>query len=926
MSLLLGNFRSILPKQDDLIAALITCSTDIIIGTETWLSDDTPDSHLSFHPEYNIFRKDRKTSRGGGVLIAVRKSFHSVHVPVPPSSIETCWALVRSAASQSSCVLIGACYRPPNSNTEFLTTLQAELEYIHCSYPRVPTIMAGDFNFPGIDWLNNQVDSSSSIKNECNNFLHLLGTFSLQQMVKEPTRGEAILDIVCTTHPDSITVNVLDEISDHKLVQFNFDFISTFSKNSRQHKFIFDYSKANMSAINEFLNESLARDEHNFRSRTVEQNWIIFKEALLYVRNHFVPKLRIYPSIQSPWFTRNVKRIIGKKKRAFKAAQRSNHSDAWQKYKQASRICKVEIKKAKAGFFNKTLPTLLKDNPKQFWNTINPNKRNDSKNHASTNRPSLLEIAESHNTAFSSVFTTESSLPPPHVTSHPECAVMPDILITLEGVVRAIQRLPNRCSPGPDQISSKLLKLTVTQSSSFLCKLFQQSIDENLLPGDWKLAFVVPIFKAGDHTDFSNYRPISLTSIPCKILEHILYTQIMQHLSSNNLLFPNQHGFQRGKSCESQLFEFITDLHTSIHSGNQTDAVFVDFSKAFDLVPHQRLVSKLHSFYLNNSTILWIQNFLLNRSQCVTIHDIVSSSVPVTSGVPQGSVLGPLLFLMYVNDIPDFISSKIRFYADDCVLYREIKDCNDSILLQNDLNSVSSWCSKWLMRVNTEKTKVMTFTSVRSPLSCDYYISGSNIGRTDHYKYLGVILTSNLSWNAHIDHITNKASKTLGLLRKSLYMATWETKLMAYNSFVRPQLEYAAIIWNPHQMYLKKSLDAVQNRAIRFILRNYTHQSITLLRNNLKLPTLEQRRENFLLQHFFKLYHGASTFRYLHIKPANHISPRTDHPLKVFLPFARTNMYKYSPLVLAIKLWNNLPCNTAVISDYDAFCNALSQL
>lgn len=320
-------------------------------------------------------------------------------------------------------------------------------------------------------------------------------------------------------------------------------------------------------------------------------------------------------------------------------------------------------------YFNSTLPTLLKTDPKKFWHTVNPKQTNSvpALKSADGSLLSLSECAETLNNHFSTVFTEElpinESLNLAGIAiSHP----FSEIAITANGVACAINRLSPSTSPGPDGIT-KLLELTIDKSSFFLALIFQQSLDSGCIP-DWRIAELTSIFKSGDSSSPCNYRPISITSVCCKILEHILYSQIMTHLNLNNLL-ESQHGFRRNRSCQTQLFELITDLHTSLHS-SYIDAIFIDMSKAFDRVPHKRLMLKIRNLQLDLNTTRWIEAFLNNRTQSVKINNFLSKSMRVKSRVPKGSVLGPLLFLIYINDIAN-IDSHIRLFADDCGLQND---------------------------------------------------------------------------------------------------------------------------------------------------------------------------------------------------------------------------------------------------------------
>lgn len=399
---------------------------------------------------------------------------------------------------------------------------------------------------------------------------------------------------------------------------------------------------------------------------------------------------------------------------------------------------------------------------------------------------------------------------------------------------------------------------------------------------------------------------------------------MMSHIYINKLFFENQHGFRYKKSCQTQLFELVSDLHSSMHALQYTDAIFIDFAKAFDRVPHKRLLSKIRKLQLNDQITTWIENFLSNRYQRVIINEFSSSTTRVLSGVPQGSVLGPLLFLVYINDIAANIGSTIRLFADDCVVYRQITSHDDVHALQADLIKLTEWCHRWQMEINVEKTKHISFSTLANTPRNSYTIDNLQIEQVDCFKYLGVFFTSDLAWDTHVEYITKKAFKKLGLLKRRLSLANAETKKHAYTSLIRTSLEYASIIWHPNSSTLNKRLESVQNKAARFILSSYSSfNSVSLLKRKLNLLNLDTRRKFLRLSFFHSLYFGDSSFAATHILPAHHISTRVDHIHKVSPIFARTVKYQTSPLLLSITEWNALPECIVAIREPASFQKAL---
>ena len=284
---------------------------------------------------------------------------------------------------------------------------------------------------------------------------------------------------------------------------------------------------------------------------------------------------------------------------------------------------------------------------------------------------------------------------------------MPKFKITVQGVTKLLEGLNGGKASGPDELPNLILKNAANEISPFLKIIFDQSLQTGKLPDDWVEANVAPVFKKGDRHSPANYRPISLTCVCAKLLEHIICKQIMSHFSENKILTPVQHGFRSKHSCESQLLITTDEFIQNFESKTQTDVVVLDFSKAFDVVPHQRLLHKLDHYGIRGTTINWIQNFLTNRTQKVVVDGSSSESARVRSGVPQGTVLGPLLFLTYINDLPSTVSSQVRLFADDCLLYRPIKCRADQEQLQRDLSALQDWADRWGMCFNPSKCSVL---------------------------------------------------------------------------------------------------------------------------------------------------------------------------------------------------------------------------
>ena len=939
LKVLVINCRDMKGKKPLLESVLDATDADIITGTESWLTDDIKSNEL-FPPGYNSFRKDRPQGKeGGGVFILTNAKFDSdepVDLKSRPTD-ELLWVRVKVKGERS--LYIGSFYRPPRmTDPEYFQALEETLARIP---PDAHVWLGGDFNLAGVDWGLQSTTTDACLPACCKRLISISQDFFLDQVVRSPTRTTEdtanILDLFFTNNSTLVNrVELLPGISDHDIV-FVETSLSPILKQCLPRKAHL-YHKADFESFKQdLLTSDLANCDTEMLS--VEEYWNQFKKLISDLMAAHVPSKTIKnrPNFK-PWISSKIKRILRKVKSVYKKARNSNSQRLHEKYKKlkadSQRLQRTAYWKYINSLFESSDQTDIPTAQKKFWNYIKSLKKDCTGVSALKENGALYSDPKSKanilNRQYESVFTKEdkTNVPIPDGVPYPD---MPDIEIKLPGIEKLLRQLNPNKAAGPDNIPAKILKTCSLELAPLLSTLFTKTLKEGKIPSDWKEANVAAIFKKGDRNIASNYRPVSLTSIICKMQEHVIVSNVMNHLDEHDILTDCQHGFRSRRSCETQLLTLVHDLATSLDPGKQQiDLAVLDFSKAFDRVPHQRLLTKIHHYGIRGQTFKWIADFLSDRKQQVVVDGAVSDQAPVVSGVPQGTVLGPLLFLLFINDLPDNLECKTRLFADDCIVYQELRPksaLNDQAKLQRDLDRLAEWEKRWGMDFHPEKCNILSVTRLKQPYTFRYKLKGHVLENSTTTKYLGVNLTSNLCWSTHIDKSTKKANSVLGFIKRNIRTKNRDTKATAFKTLVRPHLEYCSSVWNPHTEKDKKKIEMVQRRAARYVLNDYnTTSSVSAMLEELGWETLESRRQKLQLTLFFKIVNNL-----VDIPAANYLtsapsSLRANHKLKFRHLSSKTDSLKFSFFPRTIPIWNSLPASVAEASDLASFKQRLQSL
>ena len=901
-------------KQGCFKAFIDDHNPDIIIACETEITKDTVDEDI-LPPKYESIRDD-KCDKKHGVLIAYKTDLVVEAVELIDKTSE--FVLAKLQVENGPDLYLGSFYRHTNMDPSSLNSLYDNLHKVmeEKGFPHM--IIAGDFNLPDVSWDTQTYHPKPQYGKTINTTaVNIMSDLSLTQLVSEPTRGNNILDVIFSSVPDLMdNVTVGPGISDHSAVFA--EAMLKVKRTKRPTRKVFLYSKADPAVLKSEIGafkDSFLKDasRHN-----ADDNWNCFRDGLMEVVRRVVPQKKVRSRQDLPWLDHHLRKKIKKKNRSHRRAKKAkpqNKSQRWKTYRKQQEDTQKSVKLAYDRYINSLFEDQETHRPsKRFYKTLKAKRRdqvgipplrgrNGTLDSTSKGKANLL------NAQYTSVFKDEDPSNIPDLGASPYRS-LPKINVSGNGVKKLLENLNPRKAVGPDFVPTQILKEFKEDIAPILQVIFQQSLDTGVVPEDWKTANVVGVFKKGDRHQPSNYRPVSLTCVSCKLLEHIVFRAVMDHVDFHKILKFFQHGFREKHSCETQLINTIEDLSRGLNNQQQLDLLILDFSKAFDLVGHQRLLKKLQFYGIRDTTLQWISSWLVERTQKVVVDGANSSASPVTSGVPQGTVLGPLQFILYINHINVNTTSSIRLFADDCLLYRHIRTAQDAEELQRDLTQLCRWADVWQMDFNATKCNILSVTRKKCPIRAVYSIRGVQLEQVVHNPYLGVELAADLDWGHHVKNVVPKAQRTLNLLRRNMWGCSRETKDIAYRTLVRPVLDYAGAAWDPFQANHIEGLEKIQRRAARFVTGRHSREdSVTDMLKDLQWRSLQERRLTSRLCMLHKTVNGNAACDLPHDVAAIPATTRSSHQQQYSVPPPRKDTYKFSFFPRTLRVWNLLPAH-----------------
>ena len=784
-------------------------------------------------------------------------------------------------------LLISSIYRSgsPDKAKELDKDLHSIIKTMSLKKDYSQILYAGDFNHPGIQWKESEDEDgelcitpeSTHNSNHCDAaFIECIEESLLQQHVTQPTRyrdnQSPTLDDLILTNDDQTLSDLQHKHhlgnSDHLMLSFNICF--NFDKPKMINKTKLNFHRTDIPKMRQMLNIDWKSE---IQDKSPEEAYNIFLNKYNQAVEECVPKscTKTSNKYEKPiWMKSETLKLIKKKHNSLTRYLNTNQQQDYDRYKEIRNKVTHKVKEDRMDFENR-LAREVKENVRAFWNYVNRSKKTrssipDLRQADGTFSTSDQQKAAALNHQFASVFTIEQIDNMPHASDLNIEHLLDNITVTEDKVKQKLLKLRADKAPGPDSVHPYVLK----QMADILCKplahIYNKSLSTQQLPNVWKTGNISAIFKKGDKTLPQNYRPVQLTSIVCKLLESIITESILQHLALNNLEDLHQHGFTHGKSTVTNLIQALNVWSEALSHGIPVDVIYLDYEKAFDKVPHKRLLQEVHRHGIRGTVYGWIAEFLNNRQQRVRINNEYSEYTTVLSGVPQGSVLGPTLFLLYVSQIPSLLKNFTSLFADDTKLFTYLLTLKEHIpetesdhtpfSLQTDMNLLTEWSEAYQMSFNLAKCHVLhlghnnpkahytmykQMHTTKTPGGIAYTLQFHTLETVTEEVDLGVTVDQHLKFTKHVDLKVSKANKLLGLIKHSFKYLNAESLTLLYKSIIRPHVEYATSVWSPHLKGDRDKIEKLQRRATKLIpqIKDWSYQERL---QHLNLPTLEYRR------------------------------------------------------------------------------------
>jgi hypothetical protein len=885
---------------------------------------------------YNMLSCSRLDKTGGGVVLYIKDSLQYKQIDLMTGCTENCLETVGCGITLTNKkkIIVGCIYRAPNSE---LKLFESYMEKIANQIRNKSVYLCGDFNF---DLLKHNVHANTSL------FIDQLYSYGLYPVIKRPTRitshSATLIDNIFTSELKAQIESgiLIDDLSDH-LPIFQITKYENLISDTGNKK-VFKRRVVNDETIATF-NANLCNFDWSpiLSNSDVNTCYDLFVKNFNYIFNKTCPMITTTVNTKhksKPWMSSSLINCCRKKNLLYKRFLQTRTDEASKRYKKYKNKLTTTLRSCEKQYYSDILAE-SKNDAKKTWKIINEiinKKKKASKlptEFICNNKPITgnLNIAKGFNEFFVNVGPNlAGQIRKPdeginfsqYMNKTAENSIFLDP-VTDDEILNTVKICQNKSSKDVNDISMCDVKNVISQITKPLAHIFNLSFVSGKFPDNMKTAKIIPIYKAGDRQNFTNYRPVSLLPQFSKILEKLFNKRIMTFIQENDILFGGQYGFQNKLSTALAILELTEEITTAIDSSKYTLGVFIDLKKAFDTINHSILLKKLERYGIRGIANDWIASYLVNRFQFTSIENIESEKQLITCGVPQGSVLGPSLFLLYVNDMPN--ASKVLkaiLFADDTNLFysgNNIKNMCD--VVSKELMHLNQWFIVNKLSLNVSKTNFMIFSNRNVAGDYRIKIDGSNIERVFVTKFLGVHIDAKLSWKNHIDSIKTKISKNVSIMYRVKYLLDSKALYALYCSLILPYLNYCCEIWGNNFHTRLEPLIKLQKRAMRIVEHCGYREHTKPIFHNYRTLRLDDLVKLTTMSLMYKVHNGdlpIHILQYFKIVNTTHCH-RTRQRNDLKIQWCRTRQKSFSLSVLGPKIWNNLPINIKQANNYRTF-------